>query len=352
MENAIKITELPAGVPTSTYTVDNFVIEGVNGPTRKLSGKYFVFDVSWFQYFHVLNDKIGQFEVLRKIHDNLKLLCVANTRWEFEGSNRIDISLNILDMISVYGLTIDDIYFIDEGPIQVEQCVYYVKTNNKFLPDETPYGNELYHPQNFEDPVYINALCLVKSRYKEKLYPDFTLPKKIFITRKKLNDTVRYIYYLLTNQDKLTTEERLELERKIKGYGGEKYLWQLVDQRYITEQDENKLETYFMHQGYVIIDPAAMTFFEQINHYHNATHIVSVRGSGLVNTIFCQDFTKVFILDLSQSYDFPYKEIPNISTDYVYEIPAKRKNIRHLSKEFFSVDNVIAIIDNHYGELI
>ena len=91
-----------------------------------------VFDVSWFQYFHVLNDKIGQYEVLKTFYPDLKLLCIADYRSDFDISRRSDLYLNILDMISVYNMGINDIYFKEDGDINVEQVVYYSKTNNKY----------------------------------------------------------------------------------------------------------------------------------------------------------------------------------------------------------------------------
>jgi capsular polysaccharide biosynthesis protein len=117
-------------------------------------------------------------------------------------------------------------------------------------------------------------------------------------------------------------------------------------------EEEVRLEKYFTSKGYEIIDPEDLSFYEQINYYYNATHIASIRGSGLFNTIFCQEDANIFILDTAQPYEFAYYDICKLSTQNVYEIPFTLRFKKFMQDSLFSVNNITGILDSHYADMI
>lgn len=342
-------SEIQPGLPIPVYNAKGVVIGKKSNNLINLKGNYFIFEIPSFQYFHIINEKIGQFELLKDIVPNLELVCISDSRLDLQPSRK-DLHNTILDMLKVYDINEDNIYFLDETSLCIENIFFYNTRINKYLINlEFPKGVELFFDKD-PDKIHVDAFRKVKRLYRSELVKNKNLPQKIFITRKNLNNTVRMIHYYLNNKNNLTTEEIKDFNQWVENYGGEKYLWQFVHERYMTLEEEDRLEQFFVDKGYVIIDPAELTFFQQINYYYNAKHVASVRGSGLVNTIFCEPETNIFILDVSNQYDFEYASICRISTNNVYEIPVKCKSIRKHSDFIFSVENVLAVLENHYGD--
>ncbi len=353
MTNTLIVSKISAGLPIPYYHVAEIKIDGNVDNLTKLYGNYFIIDIPTFQYFHIINEKIGQYELLKDIIPGLKLVCISDSQKDLSNLGNKGVHNNMLQMLEVYGIDYQDIVFLESTSLWIENIFYFNTRINKYLLAlNLPKGLELFYDDRNHNKIHVDGFRKVQFLYQEKLYENNNYPKKIFITRRDLNNEIRYIHYLLTNQNTLSEDESKSLALWCNNYGGEKYLWQLVRERFMLKEDEDRLEQYFISKGYYIVDPADMKFFEQINHYYNATHIASVRGSGLVNTIFCKNDAKVFILDVTNEYDFEYKEIVKVATEYVYEIPVKRKDIKKYSKEVFSVENIIAIIDNHYLDKI
>lgn len=353
LKNNHFITKNNPGLPIPYYRVSDITLEKNVDNLRKFYGDYFILEIPTFQYFHIINEKIGQYELLKDIIPGLKLICVADSKDDFNKDKHRDIHYNLLDMLSIYDIFEDDIIYLDSVSIWIENIFYFNTRINKYLISlDLPKGRELFYDHLNHNKIHVDAFRKVQSLYQKFLCEKQEYPTKIFITRRGINNNVRHLYGLLTNKDNLSQEDAEYLSLWINNYGGEKYLWQLIRERYISENDEDRLENYFISKNYTVIDPADMTFINQINHYYNATHVVSVRGSGLVNTIFCKQNAKVFILDVTNEYDFEYKEIVRVATEYVYEIPVKRNEIKRYSKQIFSVENIIALIDNHYLDKI
>lgn len=343
-----QIEKLSLNFPIPIYSVKDIIIKGSGNNLQKVFGKFFIFEIPNFQYYHVMSEKIGQYELLKQLIPDLQLLCINNKKEDFYMEYNNNLYINILQILDPYNITIEDILFLENGDIYVEQIFYYNIIDTCYL-NQFPNGLEIYQTIDM-DQFHVDSFYKTLNVYKKYLQKNDKLAKKIFITRRSINNQTREYNFLINNMQNLTKDQQDTLEQYCTNAGGINNLKKLIKERYITEYDENILENFFESKGYKIIDPYNMSFFEQINAYYNATHIASVRGSGLVNTIFCQENTHVFIINVNNAYNFEYKTVAEIGSNFVYEIPAKRKNIENLPNEFFSVSNIIGILENHYGE--
>lgn len=309
-------------------------------------GNYFIFSLDSFLYFHTLHEGIGQYEILKNIIEDLKIVAICA---DINLINQKNVLSVYLDLLKPYNIDYDDIIFLEkENPI-FENIFYYTTRINPLLEKlKIPQGKEIYQPTDF----YMEGFKALRGLYDSSLVGDSHHPKKIFITRMNQNNRVRKIYKMIYDFDITGSQLPPELEQERQNMGGQRYLLQLLNERYITKEEEEKLEQFFIDKGYTVIDPETMSFYDQINYYYNATHIATIRGSGLLNTLFCQPETNVFILDTCQPYEFEYKKICQLYTDNVYEVPFNMKFKKFMPQSLFSIDNIIGIIESHYSEII
>lgn len=77
-------------------------------------------------------------------------------------------------------------------------------------------------------------------------------------------------------------------------------------------EDEIKFEQYFAKLGYNILNLEKMTLQNQIDTFYNAEEIVSISGSGLTNTVVCQEGTKILEIN-TKPEEYSYKTWAKIS---------------------------------------
>jgi hypothetical protein len=97
--------------------------------------------------------------------------------------------------------------------------------------------------------------------------------------------------------------------------------------------EEDKIEKYFNSIGYKSVILEGMPLIEQLNLFYNATHVVGLNGSGLVNLIASKNKTRVIELNLIESYT------NRVEYNYMF----KFKDFKFLSYKNFSgdVDKII-----------
>lgn len=340
--------ELP-GTQLKYYSVSDFKITSHPGlETKKIYGNSYILELPGYQYFHYFQDKVGQYEMLRDYIPDLKLVLVGDFEHAYPPNSNIIGSLVIEESLSVYNIPREDILFLDKTDVWFEKTFYSIRIFNRFLPNSLP-GNRLlgpgdgqdYYTYNIETAKKVRELYLTALKLKDS---------KIFVSRRKMNDMIRTMQSLIDKDlDGTATEEEKErLIHTIRIFGTEADAKMVISQRWISEEDEDKMENFFESLGYRIIDPFNMTFFEQVRTFNSATHVVSVRGSGLYNTIFCNENAKVFIIDTSSKYNFEYKTIVNVGTEHVYEIPVRQALIDQTPQRFFAIDNILRVFENHY----
>lgn len=312
-----------------------------NLPERFYEGNYFLFHFDSFLFFHTMHEGIGQYELLKKVIPDLKIAAIA-VNSGIEKREAI-----CLDLLKPYGISYDDIIFLENEKPIFEKIFYYTDRVNSLLQKlNLPPGKEVYQPGIF----YLEGFKCIREVYNKYLIKDENMPKKIFLTRKKQSDRVRKIYELMRKRATPGNNDidYSLLDQESENFGGYRYVWQLLEERYFSEEDEIKLENFFAGLGYTIIDPEDFSFYDQINHFYNATHIATIRGSGLLNTLFCQPNTNVFILDVTKNYEFQYYQICSLYTNNVYEIPVKGEYKKFTTPDLYNVNNLIGILFTHY----
>jgi hypothetical protein len=337
---------------TDVYCVEDLTFSslGLNKNTDKedriYSENVYLFNLDFFQYFHSLHEGIGQYELLKEKIDNLKIVPIANSA-NFSGREKSMHTL--LELIKPYGLKYEDIVFLSSESPLFKKVFFYSTIGNPLLSQlDIPQGKFIYGT----DTYITDGFKKVRRLYDKYLTKDELLPKKIFFSRMKQDDRVRDIYNLMRNRDNLSMAQRARLKQEELNMGGERYLLQLINERYISLEQEKELEDFFKNNGYVIIDPEDFSFYDQIQYYYNATHIAAIRGSGLVNTIFSQDEVSIFIIDTTQAYEYDYKTICSLNSTNVYEIPFDMKLKKFMDDSLFNIKNITSIIDSHYKEKI
>lgn len=349
-------TVVSGSLPFDYFIVENVKLDGVSvggTDTREqkfYGGNFFIFQVDFFQYFHIVHEGIAQYEILKEVVPDLKIAVISSIS-ESQLSSRKEELVVHLELLSPYGITKEDIIFLQTEKPTFEKIFYYTtRAANPLIQLNIPKDDKTY--QNKFDQLYDGGYVALRNLYNPYLLENDSMPKKIFFSRMLLNDKVRETYRMLRDEDDLEGDDYLFLEQTRKNYGGYKYLMQLVNERYITLEEENKLENYFTKKGYTVIDPAKLSFFEQINYCYNATHIAAIRGSSLLNTVFCKEDTSIFILDTKQQYDFPYEFICKTYAKNIFEIPFTSKIKRLSPQSLFTIDNIIGILETHYSDMV
>lgn len=310
-----------------------------------LEGNSFIIDITSNQYFHFIVDCIGQFEFLKKIIPDLNLYFVSdyshNIKYHFETSH----GTYIRDLAGIYGISSDDVICLKENNnVMFENVYYFNNIFNNFINKLD--GNNILYWTDGDDFSYYN-LELVKS-LREKFLPLIKKSEvgKIFITRKKENSGLIRIRHLWHKEqlDTLSAEERNEFRKSIAKFGGFNSIEDNVIFRIQEEEDVEKMESFFEEQGYTIVNPADYSFIDQISLFNNASHIASVKGTGLANMIFASNDCHITIINPNAKYHFWYDQIGYMISTRCYEVPVMQCDFNTVvdSKNgIFSMENII-----------
>lgn len=331
------------------YSVSDLKIgENPDLGLMRIDGNSFIVDIEGYQYFHLFQDKIGQYEFLKRHVADLKMVLIGTLDRNYPPTDKV-IGKNVLtDAFSIYDIKKEDIVFLNKTNVWFEKIFYANTFSNRFMPTDLP-SNPIY---GINDKEYFDFNIAIAKIIRD-LYLDAQKQKtlKVFVSRKKLNVNIREMKNLIEKRltVELNTEEEQRLTRMMRIYGPEdKDAERVIEQRFLKLEDEEKLENYFVSKGYTVIDPYDMTFNQQVDLFSRVTHVAAIRGSGLYNTIFCSPGTNVFIIDPSNKYNFEYKTLVQVATNNVYEIPVCSKENPETPPIFFSVDNIIKMLENHY----
>jgi hypothetical protein len=351
----IKVSTIKDKFVSDVYCAENITIDissmrgftGVDSSKEKeYKGNYFIMDMNTFLFFHTMHEGVAQYLLLKEIIKDLQIVPILVKREYFDVNKSMDF---YLDILKPFGITKEDIIVINETKPTFEKVYYYVTKVNSFLEKlDIPQGKELYN----ENPFFVEGYKSLRKLYSPYIEKDKQLPKKIFFTRLQKNDGIRNSYKLYLEYNLHGGKLHDQVRQGMSDYGSIQHFEQMLRERYISREEELLLEDYFIKKGYTIINPENLTFFEQINYYYNATHIVSQRGAALLNTLFCDPGTNIFILDLNVDYNFPYREICDIFDHNAYEIPFKSELKKYMATELFSVKNILGIINSHYSDKI
>lgn len=78
----------------------------------------------------------------------------------------------------------------------------------------------------------------------------------------------------------------------------------MITDRVVSEEDEELLKYFFEQHGYEVVDPSSMTVEEQLRLFSNITHLASYSSAVIINTLFCQPDTQIFVINPHETYNF------------------------------------------------
>jgi hypothetical protein len=246
----------------------------------------FILDFMGYAHFHFIYDKLLQYEFLKQYVPGLKISIVATKGYLDQYKKLID------EIVDVYSISRKNIIAIDEKVLVKFEKVYFIlPTHNSIFSEyfEKVWFDPWKRHEDFKFYIESGRALLLKS------FKNFISPtkenNKIFISRyKQHNKTIRD-----------NTKER-----------------------FISMVDELKLEAFFKNIGYRVVYAEDFGLRDQASLYSSASHIASLKSSGLVNIIFSNNKTKVIAVNVDDRYQIWY--------DYI---------ARHCNLDFLALPEII-----------
>ena len=291
------------------FSLNNFT-NNINNDINKMSGKYFAVKYG-MHYGHLLMDGIGAFLYLQKQYPDLKLVFfkynnevnkVCDDLINFFNAEIIDINNKNYCFEQLYFFYLEDLRITGISDLTEKQ------KNNIFMPI-IPSGI-------FLDQYY----CVEEGSKNWILYRQEvikSLCEQFFKYRKQNN--IKHNIYITRSSD----NNRKDEYSKTSWFS----LIRNKDNMY-NEYLDNEIKNL----GYQVIDPSEFGFFEQINIFFNAKSIVSFDGTSILNSIWCENDTKITKIMVNKEYkkiNYNWNAIINASGKYnievldVTELPAK-----------------------------
>lgn len=263
----------------------------------EIKNNAFIFVIDNLEYFHVIADKIFQYEFLKTYITDLKIYFVSLQ--EREGN---DITLKnrkyMNDIFKIYNQTSEDIIYIQDKSTCFKNY-YYIYNNSDSIFTGLPNINSWHY---YTNPIHYKNIY---KKYEHLLSKNKN--KKIYISRKKASK---------------------DWENKLKENPEHNMFLKIWFERFYPIEWEEKIENFFIEKGYEIVYLEDLGFIEQINLFYNSTHIAMTQGTGVLNIIFTRKNTKIFILNNIAKYRNPSwhiikglnKNINEVFNDYVEEL--------------------------------
>lgn len=295
-----------------------------------VDGRSFVIDIDQWQYFHMLQDKFGQFEMVYRYFKDVNLVIISERPYgpDSPGYNVTS------DLLKIYGYEVEDIICLQDISVKFEEIIYYHVSASELLnrlPGRTtPWlrENDDFFAVNFREAVLLRGALL-------EHIPEADTPRKIYLSRKGRNDKVANLKHILeTSTDEVAQKWAYDNEIVDDPNTNIAWLEMLVKERYFPEL-EDTLEKELVKAGYSVIHTDGMGLIEQATLCRNATHIAAVNGTGCYNMLFGNEDTKFFIFNLSNFYGWYYEDIVEwiFKKDNLYLLPQRHPNNYIMSKD-------------------
>lgn len=289
-----------------------------------IDGNVFIISLSNWQYFHLIQECLGQYEFLKQQVDNLRLIFSIDDDSGMDKSTFLNsLSGTFKSLVDIYSPKEEDVLLLYKNKYTFEN-IYYIY--NFFIPclrNVVP-SNGPIHNTEHEDFSHQFELgkCVVK---KLNNYISKTQDRKIFISRSK-SDRM-YIswkekYYRYKNNE-MTSDEAKSFWDYVTRVGEEAFVQNFNNR---IHQNNIIIDDFFVSLGYELIYNEDLSLEQQVETYSSATHIASIDGTGCYNAIFAKPNTKVFMITTNRNFYWFFDElIKNVSTTNVYVVPERKK---------------------------
>jgi hypothetical protein len=294
-------------------------------------------------HFHMIYEVLAEYEIIKKQFPEVKIKVL-----QFCEKNTFDFFLSHLrerGVLESYNISQNDLIDMTNiSEIKIKKMIF-IYTAQNYLAQALTDKLLFYRRDNAFEFWGKELSKLLKKRFLIK--KSAVNNKKIFISRREDNERLREISETLYKVFYGYPIE--ENEKNIFSWLDES-LYSMHLDRVPTLLDDLKIEKMFSDAGYEIIDPGSnlRTIREQAELFNSASHIVGMPGAGLVNSCFSNSNAKVLILNNSDSYHFPHKDVIQSFGLFCEESP-KRRPGKH---KIYSAKEIFESVKRDYPEFL
>ena len=297
---------------------------------NKKYGKYYLAEYNPL-YWHFLHEDLAGYEGLRKVYPDLKLGLIDSQQVMVDATT-VNEGWKHLPYIEYFA----KLYAIEEQFLSTENYefeeVYYTPSSGLLFSEAEFWGdNEMpvsvWRHEGYQEwdastwdrrSLYaLSGMNALTQKLYENISVDYSLPKKIFISRRDVN-------------------------ARLKEHVGKPEYEHLVEER-LYEGDF--LEEYFAERGYEIIALEEYSYEKQMQFFMTASHVAGTVGAGFSNLHMSQPSTKLIELHVLPTYGFDYGYYKNFrAIDYCpVELRNLQENRTLNQEEMLEVLNGISI---------
>lgn len=243
---------------------------GNNKQELNFSGEWMIIPRVGF-YSHFLQEIVGSFLYYKKyINPNVKIL-IINNPISYDGNDMDNLVDSVFSILPKDQSFILDDWQLKNISIKIDKLVTFWYSS-RFYPnfDIKSFIFYLLYQNNNDK---INPL--LRNFFSEYLVKDDSMPKKIFLSRRKRNAVMEE----MGHADKL-------------------------DFRYSPAWYHDAVEDFFKSLGYQIVELSGMKIEEQIKYFFNADHIAGIAGANLLNGIFASEGSD--FIEILDNYKYHY----------------------------------------------
>jgi len=263
----------------------------IKDKTLNLTGEWSIVWDAGGHYGHYIKEYAGGFVFLKSKFPDLKPLFFRSGPYKEGDHVQLQQAYNVVD-------TVNEMIYNDFGGIKlssgeywntnivIEKLIVVMDNGRNIFRRDYPYFFECQAPGISREMI----------KYFDRLkIEDPTKPKKIYISRKSMTQTIR--------------EQNIQNRMHYKN-------------RYFDNWIEDALEQAFIDNGYTVIDFSGMPFEEQVSYSYNADVFAGIIGTSFHNGIWVKEGTTFFAVRPNTLYDFDWenditKSINDIKFNYI-----------------------------------
>jgi hypothetical protein len=252
-----------------------------NGKEFNLKGKWFLMPKG-YHYHHFLKEMLAPYLYYKNnIDDSIKILWVEKDISSPTGQNMELVNTELKKLLSDFNIETINIDDFNNIKLNVDELITF-GVGPRFL--DIPNFIKHYIFGNTGYYHFPEGNVELRKFFTPYMTDDFSRPKKIFISRKDANNSIK------ENQ-------------RINDF----------NDRYLAEEIEDQIEQFFLDHGYEILSLSGMSIFDQISYFYNAEKIAGITGSNLCNAIFSKHGIDLYEIFTHRNYSYPwYKEFDSV----------------------------------------
>jgi hypothetical protein len=350
--------KLQVGVYTYTNVVCTSDAE-FGSPPVELFGDWFIIDATDHCYYHFIFDNIGQFLALKTLIPELKILFRVPDL-EFFGRVPDYISWPIEKLKGEVDHVMLEVEKVKELKIEKLHAA-----STRLIPFFSLFG--IRHVQLITNDSYQDFVVPELRKFFLRNLPKIVGPKKIYVSRKDKSEELRvrsrYLDYLKSNGvtwSSININKTQEWGKDDTNDPGnfianrpDEFSHMIFTQppraqevdvltRSIPAEAEDRLEQYFLDNGYSIFSHADYDYPTQMAVIASCDYYATYTGSSVLNSVVCKEDANIYVLNHNTNWPMPNHE-------YTASVVSKNSfNVfggRDHPLTVFSIDDIIKKLD-------